>query len=919
MSTNPSFPHPFQSTRLRPVSVPRAAVIIPLLAAAAVFAQPDEADDVYELSPFIVDVSGDVGYTATSSLAGGRLATQLRDTAAAVTVFTDAFIRDVGATNFLEAARWAPNAVPQTEVRGQDLYNDYQVRFRSLGGGYQTRNFFRWYINSDAFSTERIDFSRGPNGLVFGDSGSGGIANVNSKRAHRENFGEVLAQWSSFGGFRVTADANIEVSEKLQVRAVGLLQRFDDWRDVGKNDRDGLFATLTFRPTERSTIRLDGEWGDLHRLITFGMLDNFSRWDGVTTNPGFIEPGQVPPTLQRQGQVQLVYNAARPDLGVVNFQGFASTAGSFRQLLPVEQEGLPSAAVIPNHRESLQAPNAGVYNDYWTVSAYWDHRFGDNLFFELAANYQEQTRDARRWFFDAWTIDVNETLPDGLPNPYLGEAYGQARLWTDQQTNRVSDIRASLAYLLESDFTDQRFLVQTGHRNDRFSIDWFEWVRTNGSNPVLVGGNEQSLPANRIFVRRYASERDLDVAVPPARDPVSGIEAREAHTRAFVSEKPVTYVQTAAVGQWLDTRALHTMFGARRDFYRERTNRRLEERDAVTNEITGIGPTETVDRQNVTSLNGSAVYHLTHYLSVFAGYSESFDVGNVALGIDGRGLPSLESKGLEGGMKFFLYDNRISGTVTYYRNEEDNNRIRGEAGNINRIWGALERDDLQVENYQDRVSFKGSGWEFDFTANPAPNWRVLFNISFPETKQTDGFADTRAYVEENRPLWESEIAALEASEDLSDSLRADLARNSLQGIEGRIGGFAEGRRIDETFRYTANFFTRYFFREGSLEGFSIGGGANMRGKRTVGNRPGDPFDYVYADSYILTTVVLGYERSVRDGRLSLQLNVSNLFDKEIVRPYRYSSYVTDGQALFVPDRFTVQDPRRFLFTASYRF
>ncbi|MCC5839358.1 MAG: TonB-dependent receptor [Opitutales bacterium] len=878
-----------------------------------------EDDEIYELSPFIVDVSGDRGYTATASLAGGRLATALRDTAASVTVMTEAFIRDVGATNFIEAARWAPNAVPQTEVRGQDLYNDYQVSFRSLGGRYQTRNFFRWYINSDGFSTDRIDFSRGPNGLVFGDSGSGGIANINSKRAHRDNFGEVLLQWSSFGGFRVTADANYEVSETVQVRVAGVLQRFDDWRDVGKNDREGLFATVTIRPNERSTIRLEGEWGDMHRLITFGMLDNFSQWDGVTTNPGFIPPGEVPPTLQRQGQTQLVFNAGRPDLGLVDFQGFANTAGNFRQLLPEAQPGLPASAVIPSHKESLQAPSAGVYNDYITVSAFWEHRITDNLFLEVAANYQKQTRDARRWFFDAWTIDVNETLPGGQPNPYLGEAYGQARLWTDQQTNEVIDYRASLAYLLESDLTDHRFLVSAGQRKDRFSIDWYEWVRTNGPNPQLVGNNEQSLPANRIFVRRYASDRSLDVALPPSFDPVSGIEAREAHTRAFVSEKPVAYVQTAAVGQWLPSRALHTMLGARRDFYRERTNRGLEERAPVTREIISTGSTTTVDKQNVTSLNGSAVYHFTRSFSAFAGYSESFDAGNVAIGIDGRGLPSLESKGIEGGFKLFLFDERVSGTVTYYRNEEENNRIGGEAANINRIWSALEQDNLQVDNYQDRVSFRGTGWELDFTANPTPNWRLLFNIAFPETKQTGGFADTRAYVAANRAAWESQIAELEASEDLSDRLRGDLARNSLQAIDGRIGGFAEGRRIDETFRYTANIFSRYFFRDGPLDGFSIGGGANIRGARTVGNRPGDPFDYVFASGYTLFTLVAGYERELGSGLLSLQLNVSNLFDKEIVRPYRFGNYVLDGQTFFVPDRFNVQDPRRFLVTASYRF
>ncbi|MDG2168614.1 MAG: hypothetical protein P8L44_11905 [Opitutales bacterium] len=67
----------------------------------AVFAQDSEnsAEEVFELSPFAVDASGDTGYRATSTIAGSRLNTQLRDVAASVTVLTDEFLDDLGATD----------------------------------------------------------------------------------------------------------------------------------------------------------------------------------------------------------------------------------------------------------------------------------------------------------------------------------------------------------------------------------------------------------------------------------------------------------------------------------------------------------------------------------------------------------------------------------------------------------------------------------------------------------------------------------------------------------------------------------------------------------------------------------------------------------------------------------------------------
>ena len=57
------------------------------------------SDKVVVLSPFVVNTARDQGFVATSSLAGGRLATDLKDTAAAYTVLTKEFVDAVGITS----------------------------------------------------------------------------------------------------------------------------------------------------------------------------------------------------------------------------------------------------------------------------------------------------------------------------------------------------------------------------------------------------------------------------------------------------------------------------------------------------------------------------------------------------------------------------------------------------------------------------------------------------------------------------------------------------------------------------------------------------------------------------------------------------------------------------------------------------
>ena len=76
------------------------AAIIP----AVLHAQADdsEGDEVYELSPFQIDASGEQGYYSSQTLAGGRLNTDLKNIATSVQVVTKQFMEDIGATSLDE-------------------------------------------------------------------------------------------------------------------------------------------------------------------------------------------------------------------------------------------------------------------------------------------------------------------------------------------------------------------------------------------------------------------------------------------------------------------------------------------------------------------------------------------------------------------------------------------------------------------------------------------------------------------------------------------------------------------------------------------------------------------------------------------------------------------------------------------------
>jgi hypothetical protein len=67
------------------------------------------ADEAVRLTPFVVSESEDRGYAATSTLAGTRLRTDLRDVGAAISVVTSQFMIDTGSTNLRDILIYTTN------------------------------------------------------------------------------------------------------------------------------------------------------------------------------------------------------------------------------------------------------------------------------------------------------------------------------------------------------------------------------------------------------------------------------------------------------------------------------------------------------------------------------------------------------------------------------------------------------------------------------------------------------------------------------------------------------------------------------------------------------------------------------------------------------------------------------------------
>lgn len=176
-------------------------------------------DQVVALSPFEVTATKADSYTAADTLAGNRLSTKLRDVGSSVTVYTDQFLEDLGATNNTSLLQYTVS----TEVGG--VYGNFAgtgdsaalsepdrpsltTRVRGLAAADNTRDFFRTQIPWDSYNIDRIDIQRGPNAILFGEGSPAGIINAGTKAAMFKNSGDVEVRVGSYGSTRETLDLN---------------------------------------------------------------------------------------------------------------------------------------------------------------------------------------------------------------------------------------------------------------------------------------------------------------------------------------------------------------------------------------------------------------------------------------------------------------------------------------------------------------------------------------------------------------------------------------------------------------------------------------------------------------------------------------------------------------------------------------
>ena len=179
-------------------------VVLISLAVAGSAAHADTVADTKTLPKISVEAAEPDTYRAPDIRTATKTDTALRDVPQSISVVTRSLIQDQSMQGLADVARYIPGAgMAQGEgnrdtiiLRGSSSTADFFV-----DGVRDDIEYFR-----DLYNIDRVEALKGPNAMIFGRGGAGGVVNRVTRQADWDRVREVALQAGSWNNMRGTFD-----------------------------------------------------------------------------------------------------------------------------------------------------------------------------------------------------------------------------------------------------------------------------------------------------------------------------------------------------------------------------------------------------------------------------------------------------------------------------------------------------------------------------------------------------------------------------------------------------------------------------------------------------------------------------------------------------------------------------------------
>ena len=201
-----------------------------------------------------VSVSESAGYQVAAVSSATKTLTPLRDVPQSITVIPQELMKDQMMMSIGDVVRYVPGI---TAIQGENNRDQLVIRGNSTSADFfldGVRDDVQYY--RDLYNLDRVEALKGPNAMMFGRGGGGGVVNRVTKEAGSTPIREITLLGGSFGNKRFTADLDQPLRDKVALRLNAMYENSDSFRKFVNLERHGINPTLTIAPAKRTKITL---------------------------------------------------------------------------------------------------------------------------------------------------------------------------------------------------------------------------------------------------------------------------------------------------------------------------------------------------------------------------------------------------------------------------------------------------------------------------------------------------------------------------------------------------------------------------------------------------------------------------------------------------------------------------------------